>query len=223
MYSYNCQAAVDADNQIIVAAEVHESSADATALSGVLDAVEANCQESADEVLADAAYNSYANLQATSGKGSKAFFAASKGEQGVTKGAIDALKYYGNLDKFRCQCGKSLRSVVKRADGKRGLVMPPANCRECQMRGSCAIYGRSAKTFWIPDADLFVLARDHHRRMSSVRGKATYARLKVIVEPVFGNIKNKGLRILRTGRGKASTWWKIACTAHNIEKILKHR
>ena len=59
--------------------------------------------------------------------------------------------------------------------------------------------------------------------MASRLGKAVYARRKVIVEPVFGNIKNKGMRILRKGRGNASCWWKIACTAHNIEKIVRHR
>ena len=59
--------------------------------------------------------------------------------------------------------------------------------------------------------------------MRDTLGKTVYARRKLIVEPVFGNLKNKGIRILRKGRGKAATWWKIACTAHNIEKIVKHR
>lgn len=223
MYSYNCQAAVDADNQIIVAAEIHDSPSDATALSRVLDAVETNCEGNADEVLADSAYNSYSNLEITSAKGSRAYFATGKGEDGATKDAITLLKYYGRLDQFRCHGGKPLTSVSKRSTGTRGLRMPRANCRECPLKHGCQVYNRAAKTFWVPDAERFVLAREHRQRMISPDGKAIYARRKVIVEPVFGNLKNKGIRILRKGRGKASTWWKIACTAHNIEKIVKRR
>jgi transposase len=223
MYSYNCQAAVDADNQIIVAAEVHDSTSDATALSEVLDAVESNCERSAEAVLADSAYNSYSNLEAASAKGSKAYFAMGKGEDEATKDAIDSLKYYGKLDQFRCQGGRPLKSVCKRSTGTRGLMMPKASCRGCPLKRECQVYNRVAKTFWIPDAERFILAREHRRRMASPNGKAVYARRKVIVEPVFGNLKNKGIRILRKGRGKASTWWKIACTAHNIEKIIKNR
>jgi transposase len=223
MYSYNCQAAVDADNQIIVAAEVHDSTSDAAALAKVLESVEANCERSADEVLGDSAYNTYSNLEATSAKGSKAYFATGKGEDEATKDAIDALKYYGNLDQFRCQGGKALKSVSKRSTGTRGLMTPRAHCRGCPLKHGCQVYSRAAKTFWIPDAERFTLAREHRRRMASPTGKAVYARRKVIVEPVFGNLKNKGIRILRKGRRNASTWWKMACTAHNIEKIVKSR
>jgi hypothetical protein len=186
-------------------------------------AEEANCERSADEVLGDSAYNTYSNLEATSAKGSKAYFATGKGEDEATKDAIDALKYYGNLDQFRCQGGKALKSVSKRSTGTRGLMMPRAHCRGCPLKQGCQVYSRAAKTFWIPDAERFTLAREHRRRMASPTGKAVYARRKVIVEPVFGNLKNKGIRILRKGRRNASTWWKMACTAHNIEKIVKSR
>jgi len=202
---------------------VHDSASDATALESILDAVETNCERSADQVLADSAYNSYSNLEVTSAKGSQAYFAAGKGEANAAKDAIDALKYYSCLDQFRCQRGKPLTSVSKRSTCTRGLMMPKANCRGCSLKQGCQVYDRAAKTFWVPDAERFVLAREHRRRMASPDGKATYARRKVIVEPVFGNLKNKGIRILRKGRGKASTWWKIACTAHNIDKIIRRR
>lgn len=52
--------------------------------------------------------------------------------------------------------------------------------------------------------------------------KEVYRRRKVIVEPVFGNIKNKGIKIFVTGKEKVERWWKMACTAHNIEKIIKN-
>ena len=49
-----------------------------------------------------------------------------------------------------------------------------------------------------------------------------YKRRKAIVEPVFGNIKNKGMKILVKGKQKVSLWWKLATTAHNIEKMIKY-
>ena len=53
--------------------------------------------------------------------------------------------------------------------------------------------------------------------------KEVYKKRKAIVEPIFGNIKNKGMKILVTGSKKVSTWWKMSCTAHNIEKIIKQK
>ena len=47
-----------------------------------------------------------------------------------------------------------------------------------------------------------------------------YRERKAVVEPVFGNIKNKGMRILVKGRSKVKTWWKIAATAYNLEKMV---
>lgn len=223
MYAYNCQAAVDADNQIIIAAEVHDSPSDANALGKMLDSVETNCKASASQVLADAAYNSYSNLIIASERGAEAFFATGKGEKSTPNTAIASLKYFNKNDQFRCMKGKNLKSINKQSRGNRGLAMPIDRCRGCQLKMKCDIYSRGAKTFWVPDAELFIEARRHHRRMSSSRGKAIYSRRKVIVEPVFGNIKNKSMRILRIGSSKTSCWWKMACTAHNIEKIIKHR
>lgn len=58
--------------------------------------------------------------------------------------------------------------------------------------------------------------------MRSEAGRDVYRRRKVIVEAVFGNIENKGIKILIRGRNKERTWWRMACTAHNIEKIIGH-
>ena len=61
------------------------------------------------------------------------------------------------------------------------------------------------------------------KKARSKEFEKSYRRRKVIVEPVFGNIKNKGIKILVRGRKAVGTWWKIACSAHNIEKIIKKK
>ena len=58
--------------------------------------------------------------------------------------------------------------------------------------------------------------------MRTDRGRKVYLKRKAIVETIFGNIKNKGIRITVTGAEKVSCWWKMACPAHNIEKLIKN-
>ena len=62
---------------------------------------------------------------------------------------------------------------------------------------------------------------DNLAHLRAPPGQQVYRRRKAIVEPVFGNIKsNKEMRILIKGRRKVGLWWKMAATAHNIEKIV---
>jgi hypothetical protein len=61
-------------------------------------------------------------------------------------------------------------------------------------------------------------------KMRTLEGKALYARRKVIVEPVFGQIKEaRGfrrflLRSLATIRGE----WRLVCLTHNLLKIWRY-
>ena len=63
---------------------------------------------------------------------------------------------------------------------------------------------------------------DHMRRKLKTRvGRATYARRKTIVEPVFGQIKQaQGFRqFLLRGLKKVQGEWALVCMAHNILKV----
>ena len=52
--------------------------------------------------------------------------------------------------------------------------------------------------------------------------KEIYGKRKVIVEPVFGQIKNTGFRGFRVrGYEKTSGEFSLVCTVHNIKKIMK--
>lgn len=54
----------------------------------------------------------------------------------------------------------------------------------------------------------------------TARGRKTYSRRKVIVEPVIGQIKQaRGFRqFLRRGVQRVRYEWALVCTAHNILK-----
>ena len=60
------------------------------------------------------------------------------------------------------------------------------------------------------------------KRLTSPAGKRLYARRKTMVEPVFGQIKQRGgTRMQHRGRDKVNTEWKMMTAAHNLLKYWR--
>jgi hypothetical protein len=58
------------------------------------------------------------------------------------------------------------------------------------------------------------------RKFDTVMGRFTYNKRIAIVEPVFANLKNNGLRrFTLRGKDQGDTQWKLYTLVHNIEKI----
>ena len=58
------------------------------------------------------------------------------------------------------------------------------------------------------------------RKFDTLFGHYIYNKRIAIVEPVFANLKNKGLRrFTLRGKTKVDTQWKLFTLVHNIEKI----
>ena len=62
-------------------------------------------------------------------------------------------------------------------------------------------------------------------KLRTPAGRALYARRKVIVEPVFGQIKGvRGFRrFLLRGLAKVRGEWRLVCLTHNLLKIWRRR
>ena len=62
-----------------------------------------------------------------------------------------------------------------------------------------------------------------HQKVPSPAGRAIYARRKVIVEPVFGPIKQAlGFRRFSLrGLAKAAAEWGLVCLCHNVLKLYR--
>ena len=59
------------------------------------------------------------------------------------------------------------------------------------------------------------------RKLSTPEGKKIYSRRKVIVEPVFGQIKNRGFRnFLLRGLEKVRGEWSLIALSHNLLKLF---
>lgn len=64
------------------------------------------------------------------------------------------------------------------------------------------------------------LREEMARKLGTKRGAAVYARRKAIVEPVFGQIKNRGFRqLLLRGIAKVRDEWALICMSHNLLKL----
>ncbi len=59
-------------------------------------------------------------------------------------------------------------------------------------------------------------------KMQTEDAKAVYKQRKVIVEPVFGHIKNSGFRGFSVrGKDKVAGEFSLVCATHNLKKIAR--
>src|SRR5487761_1716357 len=158
------QAAVDACSQVIVAATLTNSAADAGQLVPIVDLVEVNLGVRPKQVSADAGYCSETNLEA------------------LEKRGIDGYVATGRMSRsYRCP------------PAPRGRIPQGLTRRELMKR-----------------------------RLMTKRGRATYRLRPQVVEPVFGQIRNKGLiRLWLRGEVKARGEWRLHCIGHNLCKLQK--
>jgi transposase len=167
---YNAQAAVDKNNQIIVAAYVTQAGNDKQQLEPLVDLTLKGLGVLPDRGLADAGYFSEA----------------------VTE---------------------SLKSKYKSTEW---LISPGRLAH--QKASSAPPKGRIPHD--ISTADLM------RRKLSTKKGKKSYAQRKAIVEPAFGQIKEANLAFHRfsfRGLKKVHAEWSLVCAAHNLLKIIRCR
>ncbi len=61
------------------------------------------------------------------------------------------------------------------------------------------------------------------RKVRTEKGRDTYSLRKETIEPVFGQMKNKGLRqFLLRGLEKVKGEWSLVCTGHNLTKLWRN-
>ncbi len=73
----------------------------------------------------------------------------------------------------------------------------------------------------LPDADDLGIKSQMKIKLATDDGKKIYSRRKVIVEPVFGQIKNRGFRhFLLRGLEKVRGEWSLIALSHNLLKLF---
>jgi transposase len=203
--SYNAQAVVDAEAQIIVAADVTQDVCDIRQLRPMLEQVRSATGGLPDQVTADGGYWSKDNLDYVQEKDLDAYIAPPGAKEADMVGWV----YDKERDVLLSPTGEEYPYSTMREN--HGRTYRGYRCRKTQ------------HIKWINgDADQILRMR---AKVATVEGKAIYQRRKTIVEPVFGHIKGPyGLRkLLLRGLSGAKIEYLLACITHNLGKMASIR
>jgi transposase len=226
--SYNVQAAVDAEHQVIVAAYVTQSEHDHGQLPVMLAEVEENTGARADVVLADSGYSDQPTYEALAARGQEALIPPP--EQGGSRRREDgygaeSFRYDEDKDSYACPLGGELTRRRDMTHYGRGYIeYAGVGCRECGARGECIrTRHHRERRLWRP-----VTARTRERmreRLETPEGREAYAVRGRTVEPVFGQMKGNRRfdRLMLRGLAGAQSEVALICLVHNVMKCVRQR
>ena len=228
-YAYNGQISVDADFQIIVGQHISQHANDKQEVEPALQALQDTTDQLPDQMSLDNGYFSGSNLHALEQQQVDAYVATDKGEKTHQTPLKDSARklvkadfsYAEASNTFTCPEGQTLPMVSEAKDGSRVYQGRIEVCAECPLKSRCC-QSTTGQARTISTDDKEPLRQGMRRKMQTAEGQTVYKQRKVIVEPVFGQIKNSGFRDFSVrGKDKVAGEFSIVCAAHNIKKIAK--
>ena len=228
-YQYNAQISVDEDHQIIVGQHLSQKANDKQEIEPALIAVEETTGTLPNKLSADNGYMSGDNLQALQESPVDPYIATNKGEKNhkleldeTERKLVKAdFNYDEATDTFTCPGQQKLGVVSQGKDGSRTYQGDIKVCNDCPYKSRCCQSTKGeARTINTDDKE--ALRQQMNNKMEEEESKAIYKQRKVIVEPVFGQIKNTGFRGFSVrGKEKAAGEFSLVCAVHNLKKISK--
>ena len=220
--SYNAQAVVDHDSDMIVAADVSGDETDHAQLVPMVEAVRETFGKVAEQTVADAGYASGAEVERAETRLLPVIVAVQDESSGKGEYAKSRFKYDAERDAYVCPLGEVL-SFERIEQPSKGKPQPRRVYRchngECPVRGACTKdkAGRAIKRLDTEEAYERQAARQREpdkRILLSLR--------KEIVEHVFGIAKaiDGFWRFTVRGLEGARAQWALLCTAINLRKLV---
>lgn len=228
-YRYNGQISVDSDQQIIVGQHVSQNANDKQEVEPALTALKETTGELPERMSLDNGYYSGDNLEALETAEIAAYVAVDRGEQSEADTLEDSDRrlvkadfiYDEASDSFRCPADQILPLKTQSKDGKRVYQGDAATCQSCPYHQRCC-RSKKGEARTIHSDGQEVARQQMRERMATDEAKTIYKRRKVIVEPVFGHIKNGGFRAFSLrGKAKVAGEFSLVCAAHNLKKMVK--
>jgi len=228
-YRYNPQISVDSDAQIIVGQHLSQNANDKQELKPALEQVEETTGQPPDKLSADNGYLSGDNLEALKGSSVEVYIATDKGEkrnkiplsESGRKLVKADFEYDEKTNSFTCPGGHRLELKWASKDGTRRYQGEAKTCANCPYQPRCC-QSKKAQVRSITCDDQEPLRQQMNRKMEKDDSKVVYKERKVIVEPVFGQIKNTGFRGFSVrGKEKVAGEFSLVCAVHNIKKIAR--
>jgi len=129
--------------------------------------------------------------------------------------------YDEQTDTFTCPGQQKIGVVSRGKDGSRTCQGDSNVCNDCPYKSRCCQSTQGeARTLKTNDKE--PLRQQMNHKMEEAEAKAIYKQRKVIVEPVFGQIKNTGFRGFSVrGKEKTAGEFSLVCAVHNLKKISK--
>ena len=205
---YNAQAAVSED-QVVVAAEITNAANDSTQLVPMINAARRNLavagSQPAGTFVADAGYWSAENLSGV--VDAEVLVVPMPATQGITDPNDPRLKERKAVLGRLAAAEITIRQAAEEMGVSRTWV-----------RKLFADHRSGA----VDPAELRAVME---KRLASEAGAAAYAKRKITVEPVFGNLKAnlRFRRFSRRGLGAVHSEWRFICTIHNLLKLHRRR
>lgn len=228
-YQYNPQISVDSDFQIIVGQHVSTNGNDKKELQPALSAVEQATGRLPDKLSMDNGYMSADNLQAAQTKSIDTYIATDKGEK-KNKTPLDEsqrklvksdFEYNQDDNSFSCPGGQALTMIRETPSGNRKYQGDSKVCNTCPYQTRCCQSTQGgARTISTDSKE--PLRQQMNAKMEKDAPKEIYKQRKIIVEPVFGQIKNMGFRGFSVrGKEKVAGEFSLVCATHNIKKMIR--
>ena len=235
--AYNAQVSVDAETQLIVAAQVSDAPNDRNQFSKQHAQVEENLgTDPRRQYTTDAGYHSLEQLEYVEREKVDAVIADPRPETRTvtdaqqevreTQGAFTRrdFRYHKKADEYECPAGRRLAywyTENKRGRRIRNYRLDESGCAGCALRGRC-MKGCN------PDSDRTItrdeaedLAEAMCRKAASPEGRRRLKQRAMSVEPAIGNVKsNLGFRRFHLrGKAKAGAEFLLMCIGHNLGKL----
>ncbi len=219
-YCYNGQISVDSQNQIIVGQHLTQNANDKNELKKEVDEIEKNTGKNPEKISADSGYKTSDNILALEGSKIDGYIATGKGEKDISQDTDKKIGksqflYDNEKDTFICPAGHRLE--LKLSGKNRVYKTEEMVCEGCSLK--CSAKKGNTATIYTDESGIILAAVAEKMRKDS--SKEIYAKRKVIVEPVFGQIKTGGFRRFSLrGIEKASGEFSLVCAVSNFKKIV---
>lgn len=227
-YAYNAQISVDQDHQIIVGQHVSQQGNDKQEVEPALAMLADTTGRLPDKMSMDNGYMSGDNLEALETAVVDAYIATDRGDKSGQMGLAESTRkvvkadfqYHESTDSFTCPGGQVLQ-LVKTNKRDRVYQGEASFCDQCEYKRLCCQSSKGAARTIATD-DKEAIRQRMNVKMQQAESKAVYKDRKVIVEPLFGQIKNSGFRgFSLRGKEKVGGEFALVCAVHNVKKIVK--
>lgn len=221
--AYNAQAVVDEQSGMIVGEGVSTDTTDHDQLLPMLEETREAVGQTAADTVADPGYRSDRNIGEAEAQGDSVLVHLFERE-GEEAAPYHASRFEYDPETQQCRCPRGeLLKFQGWAGSRRDWKDRRYQCvkyRQCPVAGECGTGERGRQVHISPYREAVDRQR---RRQSQDEAKQKLKRRKVIVEPVFAQMKHN-MRFRRWtmwGLDGVQSQWTMLCVTHNLKKLLR--